>query len=67
MALYRVYTLDRAGHIAAGDWVEVGDDAEIVETVRRLCGPATPAFEIWRTTHRVAVVDCRGDIPPAPG
>lgn len=58
MPTFRAYTLNSAGKITWGDWI----DAETLEEARRkaheLCDSGHPTVELWQGARKVEEVTC---------
>jgi hypothetical protein len=66
MPVFRAYTVNAAGKITWGDWIE----AHTVEDARRkahqLCDSGHPTVELWEGTRKLADIACEDDGPPRP-
>jgi hypothetical protein len=68
VGVYRLYCLDGAGKIAAGEWVEADADDEAVRIARGMNKPVP--CELWQRTRFVAHIqavaspDANGASPP---
>jgi len=58
MHSYRIYKLNRAGHIVAGEWIEAEGDAAAREVAHAKCDEATPKIEVWLGARCVAILPC---------
>jgi hypothetical protein len=54
MSAYRIYSVDRAGKIIAGEWLNASSDEEAVTLVRALNRESS--CEIWNRTTFVAAI-----------
>ena len=61
MADYRLYCLDRNGHIGLADWIEAEDDEDAVKEARRL-RPDASICEIWLNNRLVARLNHEGEV-----
>ena len=59
MPNYRLYYVERGGHIGLADWIEAADDDAAVAKARQV-RPETHRCEIWRQKRLVATLDQRG-------
>ena len=64
MADYRIYCLDRIGHIGFADWIKAASDLEAVERARTL-KPDADRCEIWLGNRLVAKLDSAGEFEMA--
>jgi hypothetical protein len=58
MATYRAYTLDIAGKITWGEWIEAADLDEARRKAHALCDDAHPTVELWQGATIVTQVAC---------
>jgi hypothetical protein len=58
VAEYRVYKLNPAQRIVAGEWIEADGDEDALRVAQALCDAATPWVEIWQRHRKVAMVPC---------
>jgi hypothetical protein len=58
MALYRIYRVDAADHIADAENVECADDEEACAKAREMQG-YYPAVEVWEGSRLVARIGIR--------
>ncbi|MBS0332068.1 MAG: hypothetical protein JSS35_04825 [Proteobacteria bacterium] len=61
MPTYRAYTLNAAGRITWGDWIEASDLEEARRKAHELCDEGHPTVELWRGGEKVYEVPCRED------
>jgi hypothetical protein len=64
---YRVYRLNSADRIVAGDWIDAADDADAVRQAQAMCDAATPFVEVWQRHRKVARVSCEGIVDEGGG
>lgn len=55
MPSYRVYMLNRAGRILAGEWIDAETD-EAAGAAAQAMYEEAPAVEVWRGAKRIAVL-----------
>jgi hypothetical protein len=58
MRSYRIYKLNRAGHIVAGEWMEADGDTAAREAAHAMCDEVTPTVEVWLGARCVAILPC---------
>lgn len=58
MQTFRAYTLDAAGKITWGDWIEAETLAEARRKAKALCGKGQPTVELWQGAKKLIEVDC---------
>lgn len=58
---YRVYKLDPAGRIIAGEWIEAPNDLEARAAAHALCDASTPSVELWQGARRIAILPCHDE------
>lgn len=58
---YRVYRLNPAGAIVAGDWIEAEDEPQARTQAETYCDGGAGAVELWQGTRKLAVLPCRPD------
>ena len=61
MPTYRAYTLNAAGKITWGDWIEAEDLEEARAKAHALCDQGHPTVELWQGPKKVGEVPCRED------
>jgi hypothetical protein len=61
MADYRLYCLDRAGHIGLADWIEAATDYEAIAQARKL-RPDAHKCEVWLKNRLVAKINDAGHL-----
>ncbi|MBS0360267.1 MAG: hypothetical protein JSR98_02710 [Proteobacteria bacterium] len=61
MPTYRAYTLNAAGKITWGDWIEADDLAAAERRAHELCDEGHPTVELWQGARKVGEVVCRED------
>jgi hypothetical protein len=61
MPTFRAYTLNPAGKITWGDWIEAADLEEARRKAHELCDDGHPTVELWDGPRKLAEVTCRPD------
>ena len=61
MPTYRAYTLNAAGKITWGDWIEADDLESARRKAHELCDDAHPIVELWQGARKVDAVVCHKD------
>jgi len=61
---YRVYRLNREGHIVRGEYVAAADDERAIQLVRDQAHDTD--CEIWLGSRKVAVIPADGSEPKRP-
>lgn len=58
MPVYRAYTLDPAGKITWGEWIEAEDLEAARRMAHEMCDRGHPTVELWQGAEKVDEVDC---------
>ena len=58
MKSYRVYWLNRHGHILRGDWLDAHNDEDARRRASHLCDEETATVEVWEQSRPVEEIDC---------
>jgi hypothetical protein len=58
MATYRAYTLNAAGRITWGDWIEADSLEAARQKAHELCDKGHPIVELWQGAKKVEEVEC---------
>ncbi len=65
MPTYRAYTLNAAGRITWGEWIEAENLADAEAQAAQLCKSGAPTVEIWEGAKRLAEIACDPEEPAA--
>jgi hypothetical protein len=58
MPTFRAYTLNAAGKITWGDWIEADDAEDARRKAHELCDEGHPFVELWQGPVKVDQVVC---------
>jgi len=58
MPTFRAYTLDAAGKITWGEWIEADDLEEARRKAHELCDRGHPTVELWEGAKKLDEVNC---------
>ena len=66
MPTFRAYTLNPAGKITWGEWIEADDLEAARRRAHELCDGAHPTVELWQGARKLDDVACNDDAPVPP-
>jgi hypothetical protein len=55
---YRIYKLNSARRIVAGEWIQAADDVAARAIAHAMCDETTPFVELWQAARRIGVLPC---------
>lgn len=61
MPTFRAYTLDPAGRITWGEWIEADDLETAREQAHEMCDDGHPVVELWQGARKLDAIICSED------